>query len=155
MKPDSLRITPRIPKRNGNLWLVSISKKRWVLRWISAILMVGHHPVLFPISPPKSKTKPHPSMNLVFPNTDHRGPRFIRQIAMAVSLLLSQGGVEMPSYTSEKRIQWVWQALLISLLPSSFPSLSMSPPFSWYGVSSIFLLLLIPFLSSSSFFCVG
>lgn len=116
------------------------------------MLMVGHRSVLFPIDSPKRKAYPHLSMSLLFPITDHRGSGVSRQIALGISLSSSaRWGGEIPPFTNEKRIQWVQHARLISLLPSPFPSLSIST--FRYGVSSFyFLLLLIPFLSSSSFF---
>lgn len=100
-RPDSealptLGITGRIPKRNGKLRLVSILRKRWVFRYVSAILMVGHHPILFPISPPKRKAKRHPSMNLLFPITDHRGTRFIRQMPGRYHSFSAKGELKYP-----------------------------------------------------------
>lgn len=120
-----------------------------ILRYKPAILIVGHHSILFPVGSPKRKAKPHLSVNLLFSITDHRGSKFIKHISWWYHSPPQPDGKLKSHWWVEDLMGIAWQAHLPS-------SLSLSPSFSSCGVSSFyFFLLLIPFLNSSSFFWVG
>ena len=135
---------------------VSILRKRWALRWKSAILMIGHYFCqLVPqregptLSLHHEPTLPHHrSQKLQVYQADSPG---------AVTLLLSQMGSWNPiiHQRGEDPMSIGCQAHFPSSL--STPSLSISPScICWYEVSSFLLpSTSYPFLSSSTFFWVA
>ena len=133
----ALGITGRIPKRNRNLGSVSISKKRWVR--IGICNSEGWPP---PATLPHHRSQRHQ----IYSMNNHGG----------IILLLSQGGIEIPSSTSEKKTQGEWMPYSSPIFSLHFPPspcLHLSPGMEC--LLFIFCLPLIPFPSSSSFFWVG